>query len=71
MSKEMEEIGFANLIDAPKEILGQPLTLLHWAGATERVVFATVDEAFAAMTRGWTRYRLAPPAKQQTQKDAA
>ena len=54
----MEEIGFARLIEAPKDILGKPLTLLHWSGATERETLNTVDDAKMALEGGWTRYRV-------------
>jgi hypothetical protein len=54
----MEELGFVRLIEAPKDILGKSLTLLHWSGATERETLHTVDDAKMALEGGWTRYRI-------------
>ena len=44
--------------DAPADILGKPLTLLHWSGVTEHCTLESKDDAALALMRGWTRYRL-------------
>lgn len=58
MSDDMGEIGFTHLLDAPADILGKPLTLLHWSGATEGITLKNMDEAVMVLGAGWTRYRL-------------
>lgn len=52
--------GFERLIDAPKDILGKRLLLLHWVGATEVETLETVEHAITALQRGWTRYKVLP-----------
>jgi len=53
----MESVGFKKLIAAPASILGQKLTLLHRAGATDHITFNTKRDVAIAIQRGWTRYR--------------
>ena len=55
----MDEMGFERLIDAPTDILGKPLVLMHWTGATEAETLTTKEAATMALEHGWTRYRLA------------
>lgn len=51
--------GFeSRLVDAPADIIGKPLVLLHWAGATERVTLTDKSEAADWLVNGWTRYKM-------------
>jgi len=45
------------LIDAPADILGQEVTLLHWSGVTERTTLTTREDAASYIVNGWTRYK--------------
>lgn len=50
--------AWPRLSEAESSIIGKPLTLLHYAGATERTTLHSKDEATRAWTNGWTRYLL-------------
>lgn len=58
MGDTMDEIGFRHLLEAPADILGKPLTLLHWSGMTERTTLESKDDALMSVKHGWTRYRI-------------
>ncbi len=53
----MADAGFSRIETAPPEIIGREVIAGHIMGATERLTYQSVDEAFAAYKDGWSWWK--------------
>lgn len=55
----LHALGWRYIVAAPASIIGQPLTLPHMFGATDRMEAGwTKPDMIVAYERGWNRYKL-------------